>query len=308
MSVRSIFYLSLVLFLQPAGLFADVKIKVVATTTVFASVAQEISGDLAEIHPVASSKRDIHFYQPTPKDVLNVKRADVLIHGGLDLEAWREPLLHAAGNSKFLGGGEFSIDVSKGIPLLEVPVSASKAEGDIHLYGNPHYWLDPDNVEIVASNIGAGLAHAFPEHREEFLKNTEMFQRKLSEKTSEWKRRLKSYEGTAIVTYHRSWPYFAKRFGFEIVGEVEPKPGIPPTAKHIAEIVKTMKEKNARIILKETYFENRTPNKIAKDTQGVVVTLVQSVGELKEVKDYISMMEYNVRSIERALAEKKTSG
>jgi ABC-type Zn uptake system ZnuABC Zn-binding protein ZnuA len=298
--MKKIFFFLIIAVLLPANLFAAEKNKAVSTTATFTSIAREIAGDKIEIHSIASPKRDIHFYQPTPKDVLKVKKADVLIHGGLDLEVWREPLLHAAGNPKFLGGGEFSIDASKGISLLEIPSVVSRAEGDIHLYGNPHYWLDPENMEIIASNIGEGLVRAFPEHADEFLKNTDAFKRKLNGKTAEWKRRLKPYEGMAVVTYHRSWVYFAKRFGFEIVGEVEPKPGIPPTAKHIAEIVKIMKEKKAKLMFKETYFENRTPSKIAKETQGVVVTLAQTVGEVKEAQDYISMMEYNVRAVETA--------
>jgi len=280
---------------QP-NLLAAEKIRIAATTTVLGSITGEIMGNQAEIHTVAAPKRDIHFYHPTPKDVLKVKKADVLVHGGLDLEAWRDPLLIAAGNKAFLGEGKASIDVSRGISLLEVPVSISRAEGDIHLYGNPHYWLDPENAKIMAKNISDGLGRIVPERAAEFRSRAEAFNRKIDERTKDWKKRMEPYRGTAVVTYHKSWPYFAERFGLVVVGQLEPKPGIPPTAKHLAELVRLMKERGVKLIIKESFHEKRTPEKISKETGAAVVTLLQSVGETEDARDYISMMEHNIRT------------
>jgi len=216
----------------------------------------------------------------------------------LDLEAWRDPLLVAAGNARFLGGGKDSIDASKGVPLLEIPTSLSRAEGDIHLYGNPHYWTDPENAKIMANNLAEGLARIFPEKADSFRKNAGEFNRKIDEKMTDWLRRLDRQKGSAVVTYHRNWPYFARRFGLVVVGELEPKPGIPPTAKHLAELVRIMKEKGVKIIIKESYQESRTPKKVAEETGGVVLTLAQQVEENKGATDYFSMMENNIQLLE----------
>ncbi len=302
-----LFYIFLILFFlcQSPCLFAAEKIKIVTTTSTLASITKEIAYDKVDVYSIASPKQNIHFYAPTPRNVLKVKKSEVLVHQGLDLEAWRGPLLNAAGNPRFLGGGNFSIDVSKGISLLEVPTSLSRAEGDIHLYGNPHYVVDPENAKIMATNISEGLAKAFPQDADYFRKNTEAFNRKLDEKIKDWLGRMASYKETPIVTYHRSWSCFAERFGFVIVGEVEPKPGIPPTAKHIAELMRVMKEKGVKVIIKESFQENSTPKKIAYETGAQVVTLAQAVGETKEARDYISMMEQDIQLLEQALSAKK---
>jgi len=286
----------------PLALAKDAKIKIAATTTTLASLAREIVGERAEIHDIASPTQNIHFYQPTPKDVMKVKKADILIHGGLDLEMWREPLIVAAGNPKFIGEARAALDASEGIELLEVPASLSRAEGDIHRFGNPHYWMDPENMKRAVRNIEQGLSRLFPDSQEEFRKNAGSLTGRIDEKMREWETRLKPWRGTSIVTYHKNWSYFAKRFGFEVAGQLEPKPGIPPTPKHLAELEALMKEKGAKLIIKEAYQESRTPKKIAEETGAKVLTLAQAVGETKEGRDYISMMEENIRLIEEALA------
>lgn len=279
------------------------KIKIAATTTTLASMVKEIAGDRAEVHAIASPHQNIHFYQPTPKDVVKVKKADVLVYSGFDLEMWREPLLIAAGNPQFLGEAKSSINASLGIKPLEVPTSLSRAEGDIHRFGNPHYWMDPENAKQSVRNIANELARLFPDSSEEFRKNADDLIRRIDRKMHEWETRLKPWQGTEIVTYHKNWSYFTTRFGFEIVGELEPKPGIPPTAKHLANLKRLMKEKGVKLVIKESYQEGRTPKKIAAETGAKVLTLAQMVGETKEGKDYISMMEKNIRLIEEALSD-----
>jgi ABC-type Zn uptake system ZnuABC Zn-binding protein ZnuA len=306
--IRRLTFLTFLLFLflsRQNPIFAWEKTRIVTTTSVLASITREITGPGTEIHYVASPNRNVHFIAPTPKDVLRVKKADLFIHTGLDLELWRDPLLAAAGNPAFLGGGQASIDASKNIPLLEIPTSFSKTEGDIHIFGNPHYWLDPENAKIMATNIAEGLARNFPEKADEFKRNAGVFNRKVDEKMRDWTGRMAPFKGSPVVTYHRSWSYLAHRFGLVVVGELEPKPGIPPTAKHIAELLKTMKEKKVKAVVTESFNEGRTPKKIAGETGARVLTLAQSVGEAKEIPDYLSMMEHNVRLLEEALGQPK---
>lgn len=281
--------------------FAESKIKMVATTRTFAAIAQEITKDKAEIYAIAAPKRDIHFISPTPKDVLKVKKADVFIHGGMDLEVWRGPLLDAAGRTDLMWpSGPNQIDVSQGIPLLEIPTSLSRSEGDIHAYGNPHYWTDPENGKFIAQNIANGLSRLFPEHAEEFKKNESDFELRLDAKIKEWTLLMKNFQGESIVTYHRSLSYFAERFELKIVGELEPKPGIPPTGKHLSLLEEKMRENKVRVIVEETYFERRTPEKLAKATGASVVTLLHGVGEVKEAPDYIAMIDWNIRQLVQA--------
>lgn len=299
--------LALILSLTPAEKgWAAKKIRIVATTSALASIVREIAQDKADVYFIASPHRDIHFIAPTPKDVMKLKKADGFVHAGLDLEAWRGPLLDAVGRTELRGPrGEKQIDVSKGISLLEVPASLSRAEGDIHLYGNPHYWIDPENGKMIANNIAEGLAKIFPEDRDFFRKNADEFIRKLDEKTRDWTHRMAPYQGTPVVTYHKSWSYFAQRFGLIVLDQLEPKPGIPPTPKHMAELVQTMKDKGVKIIIKESYQESRTPKKVAEETGATVLTLAQEVGETEEASDYSSMIEYDIRQLEGAIKPKK---
>ncbi len=295
----SIFLASLILSTK---LFASDKIRIVTTTSTIADLVQEITGDKADIHYVASPKRDIHFIAPTPKDVLKVKKAQVFVHSGLDLEAWRGPLLDAVGRTDLMWpSGDKQIDVSKGISLLEVPTSLSRSQGDQHAYGNPHYAMDPVNAKIMANNIAEGLSHIFPDQSANFKKNADDLNQRIGEKLKDWIKRMSPYQGTNVVTYHRNWSYFTERFGLIVVGEVEPEPGIPPTAKHMASVINSMKEKNVKIIMTESFRESRAPAKIAQATGAKVLTLAQDVGETKEAKDYISMMEYDVSELEHAL-------
>ncbi len=285
--------------------WAEDKIRVAATTTTLASITQAIGGDKVDVYAVASPKQNIHFYAPTPKDVLKVKKAQLLIHSGLDLEAWRGPLLDAAANPLFLGEGKESVDVSQGVSLLEVPSTLSRVEGDIHVFGNPHYWMDPLNGKVMAANIAEGLSRIKPENTEFFRKNLNEFLKRIDQKTAEWTAALAPYQGTPIVVYHRSLPYFASRFGLEIAGELEPKPGIPPTPKHLSELVKVIKTKSVKMIVKESFYENEMPGKLAHETGIGVVELVQAVGEKKEAADYFSLFDYNIRVLTQALKQEK---
>jgi ABC-type Zn uptake system ZnuABC Zn-binding protein ZnuA len=297
-----VFFLTLFL-LRISPLFAVEKIKIVTTTSTLASLVNEITHEKAEVYFIASPNRDIHFIGVTPKDIVKVKKADVFIHQGLDLEAWRPPLLEAVGRLDFLHVGEKAIDVSRGIPLLEVPTSLSRIQGDIHAFGNPHYWIDPLNAKIMAQNISEELAKIYPEDTDFFQKNFQEFSHKLDEKMKEWQNQISPYKGSAVIIYHNTWPYFMERFGLVIVGYLEPKPGIPPTAKHIEELTQIMKEKNVKVIVKEVFHESRAPKSLAKKTGAVIVTLDTEVGEIKG--DYFTLIDYNIRELVQAFQNQK---
>lgn len=304
--MKKLWILSLGVFFLPLAVLAEARpLKVVATTETFADLARTITGEEAEIHAVASPKRNVHFIEPTPKDVLKLKKADLFIHAGLDLELWRLSLVDAAGNRKCFSGGEGEIDLSKGIRLLEVPTARlSRAEGDIHIYGNPHYWLGPENARVMATTIFEKMKEADPQNRERYEKNLSAFLEKLEQKIREWKNLSQPFRGVRVVTYHKSLSYFAEFVGLEIAGYVEPRPGIPPTAKHLAELSRIVREKGVKLILKEPYFENETPKRVAKETGAIVLEVAHGVRETKEAVDYFSLFGDNIRRIREALQVK----
>lgn len=291
----------LALIFSPYNSFASEKIRVVTTTTTLESLVREIAGDKVSIHHIASPIRDIHHIQPNPKDLMLLKKAKVFVHQGLDLEAWRDAMLVAAGNPLFLKKDEGSIDASEGVSLLEVPTTFSRTEGDIHAFGNPHYAIDPDNAKIMAKNIAEGFSKLYPDDSNYFKQNLEQFNRKMDQKMKEWESEMVPFKGVPVVTYHKSWIYFTGRFGLDIVGEVEPKPGIPPTGKHIAELERIMKAQNVKIIIIEPFQETATPRKVSKDTGAHVLTLIQDVKANKEANDYFSLIDYDIHQIVQAL-------
>jgi ABC-type Zn uptake system ZnuABC Zn-binding protein ZnuA len=282
----------------PAGFPDGEKIKIVATTSTLASIAGEITGEKAKIDFIAAPNRDVHSIAPTPRDIMKLKNADIFIHAGLDLEAWRGPLLDAVGRLDLMWPtGERQIDVSKGISLLEVPDSLSRAQGDIHAYGNPHYWTDPLNAKVIAGNIAKSLAAIYPGESTYFDQNLRAFNERIDQKMEEWKQVAAVFRGQWLIVYHNSFPYFFERFGLQLAGTIEPKPGIPPTAKHLAELIRLMKEKKAGVIIREPFEESRSPRKLAEQTGARVLTLSQSVGEPRGASDYFLLMDYNLRTL-----------
>jgi len=300
--LKYLLFVSLCISLSLPLLFAASNpIRIVTTSSVLASLTQAIIGDEASIYYIASPKRDIHFVSPTPKDVLMTKKADVFIHLGLEAEIWKAPLLDAAGKKKLLISSSASIDASKGVKALEVPRSLSRIGGDIHRQGNSHYWMDPENVLIMIDVITEGLQNQFPKKSNLLEVNAERLKKTLQNKIKDWQSRMEKFKGTTVISYHRAWPYFARSFGFKFVAELESNPGIPPSAKHLRFLEKEAKEKQVQLVVKQPFHESSSPKKIAKIMNIPVVTLIQAVGAVKEAKDYIQMMEYNIGQIETAL-------
>jgi len=277
------------------------KVKVVATLPNFAAIASEIGGEKVEVSTIAKGYQDPHFVDPKPSFIIKMKKADVLIWAGLDLEVgWLPPLLENSRNSKILWGGKGNVDASQGVRLLEVPnipAAQMRAGGDIHVFGNPHYWMDPENAIIIAENITSALINASPSDVEYFVSRKDKFISKLTESLSKWELIMKPYRGRKIIAYHNSWPYFEERFGFDIVQFIEPKPGIPPSPKHLVRLIKQMKEEKIKVIIISPYFSNKPANVIANKVGGKVILMAPSVGAFDDVDSYFDLFDYNLNNL-----------
>ena len=286
---------------------AEGRLNVVATLSTFADLAQTIGGERVQASSIASPKFNPHFIEPKPSDVVKVKRADLFLHAGLDLELWRGPLLDAAGKTALFPGGVGELDLSQGIALLEVPGRAvSRAEGDIHIYGNPHYWLQPENARVMAQAIAAKLSELDPAHAPVYHERLESFLKILDARISQWQTQLASLRGKEALAYHRSWPYLAQFAGIRVEQFLEPKPGIPPTPRQLAFLEQYVAQRHIPAILQESFVPKEAGRALERRTGLRVVTLCQNVGELPEAPDYLAMMDYNVRQLTQALGEPRS--
>lgn len=277
------------------------QVRVVTTSTTFSSLVEAIGGENVTVDAISPPCDDIHFIEPRPSDILKLARAHAFVHAGLDLELWRFPLVEASRNRAVFVGGRGEIDLSRGIELLEVPTrKLSRAEGDIHVYGNPHYWMDPDNLPIMAAAIANRLSELAPEHAEAFESNREALVARVAEADEEWKRILEPHRGASFVPYHRDWPYFARHFGLGTGLWLEPKPNIPPSAKHLQQVIGIMREQGLRILVREPFHPRKTAQTVARATGARSVLLYQHAGCHPGTDDYVAMLDANVRALAEA--------
>jgi zinc/manganese transport system substrate-binding protein len=288
-------------------LAAQSKLNVVTTTEDLAAIAREVGGDHITVDSIAKGYQDPHFVEAKPSFILKLQKADLLILVGRDLEiGWLPPLIQQSRNRKVQVGADGYIDASLKAQILEVPTGQiTRAEGDVHPLGNPHYWLDPENGKIIAREIFDALARSQPNDRAYFEQRLNDFVNRVNEAEKRWVSMMTPYKGTKVVTYHRSFPNFAERFGLNIVGYVEPKPGIPPTPQHTLDLINQMKKDNVKLVLVEPYFDLKTPNSIGRATGAEVLVMPPSVGGVKEVTDYFKLFDYDLNLVINAI--KKTS-
>lgn len=278
--------------------FAEDRISVVTTLTTYADIARAIGGTRITAEAIASPRFNPHFIEPRPSDVLRVKRADLFIHSGLDLEAWRGPLVDAAGTPEIRPGGARELDLSVGIRLLDVPAApVTRAMGDIHLHGNPHYWLAPENGVIIAKHIGAKLAAIDPAAAAMYQQNTADYVKRLQEAMERWRERAAPFKGRAVVAYHDEWVYLTSFMGLTLERFLEPKPGIPPTPQHIEAIEGYIREHSVPAIIQASFHPTDAANLVAARTGATVVRICQNVGELPEAAHYVAMIDFNIRAI-----------
>jgi len=296
-----------IMFSFPTILKAGDRLRIVTTTPDLASIAKEIGGERVEVFAIAKGYQDPHFVDAKPSYIIELQKADMFIQMGLDLEVgWAPQLLDGARNPDILPGGKGFLEASAGVPLLQIPAgdpATLRAQGDIHIYGNPHYWLDPLRGKIISRNIFSGLARLQPANRAEFQKNLDLFDRKLDSKLAEWEKQMQPYRGAKIVAFHNSWPYFEERFGLQIVGFIEPKPGIPPTPKHLVEVIKTVQEQGVKIIIISPYYSKKSSELVASKTGAKVLVLATSVEAFPGINDYFALFDYNLEKLLQAFQE-----
>ena len=280
---------------------AEDALKVVTTLSSYADIAKSVGGDAIEVFSIARPRFNPHFIEARPSDVFKLKQADLFIHSGLDLEAWREPLLDAAARSELRTGGLRELDLSKGILILEVPEKPlSRAEGDIHIFGNPHYWLDPRNGLIIAKAIAEKLAELDPSHTAKYQKNLEVFQGTLRAKIAEWNMKTANLHGKEVLGYHNEWVYLMQFLGLTMKEFVEPKPGIPPTPKHLEELEDMIQRRGIKALIQASFYSKDASEFLTEHTGIKAVTICQNAGELPECKDYISMIDFAVSKLTEA--------
>jgi zinc/manganese transport system substrate-binding protein len=281
------------------------KLNVVTSTTDLAALAQEVGGDKITVESIARGYQDPHFVEAKPSFLLKLRQADLLISVGLDLEiGWLPPLITQSGNPRIQVGGSGYLDASQFAEILEKPTGqVTRAGGDVHPLGNPHYWLDLDNGRRVARGIADKLAQLDPGDAAYFQQRFQDFDKRLTQAEKGWDEQMKPYHGRKVVSYHKSWPNFAKHFGLEVVGYVEPRPGIPPSPGHTVELIQLMKRENIKVMLIEPYFDLKTPNSIGHETGAKVLVLLPSVGGEKEVTDYFKLFDYDLNLLINAFKE-----
>jgi len=283
------------------------KLRVITTLTDLASLTQEVGGDKVDVEALAKGYQDPHFVEPKPSFLLKLRSADLLIIVGLDLEiGWLPPLITQSGNGKIQVAAPGYLDASQFAEILEIPQGKlTRAEGDVHPLGNPHYWLDPDNGRRIAKGIAAKLSELDPDDTAFFQQREKDFEKRLAEADLKWRAEMTAYRGRQIVTYHRSWPNFAKHFGLDVEGYIEPRPGIPPTPSHTIDLVNLMKRENIKVVLVEPYFDLKTPNSIGSMTGAKVVQMMPSVGGKPEITDYFKLFDYDITVLTQAFQEAK---
>ena len=283
--------------------FAANKLKVVTATEDPASITREVGGDRVEVTSVGRGYQDPHFIEPKPSFLLLLKNADLLEVVGLELEiGWLPPLLDQSRNPNILVGQKGYLDLSQGVEILDRPTSSiNRSMGDVHPLGNPHYWLDPANAVRMGIEITNKLTELRPADAAYFAQRLQAFKVRMNEANKRWVAEMAPYRGAKIVTYHPSWPNFARHFGLDIAGTVEPKPGIPPSPSHTLEIINLIEQQHIKAIVMEPYFDRKTPDFIAARTGAKVVVLYPSVGGKAGLDDYFKLFDYDLNELVKVL-------
>jgi zinc/manganese transport system substrate-binding protein len=294
---------SLLAWAAPAG--AQGKLNVMTTTEDLASITREVGGDRIAVESIARGYQDPHFVEAKPSFILKLQRADMLVVVGRELEiGWLPPLIQQSRNAKIQPGADGYVDASLQARILDLPQGQiTRAMGDVHPLGNPHYWLDPENGNAIARTVTAKLSAFRPNDKAYFDQRLADFTNRVTEAGKRWQSMMAPYKGVKVVTYHRSYSNFADRFGLNVVGYVEPRPGIPPTPQHTLDLVNEMKRQNIKIVLVEPYFDLKTPNAIGRQADAQVLVLPPSVGGTKDVSDYFKLFDYDINLLVNAIKQ-----
>jgi zinc/manganese transport system substrate-binding protein len=284
--------LALIGFASPAS----AALNVVTSTEDLASLVREVGGDKVKVEAIARGYQDPHFVEPKPSFILKLHSADLLVVVGRELEiGWLPPLIQQSRNAKIQPGAEGYLDASLNVRILDIPTGQiTRAMGDVHPQGNPHYWLDPGNGRRIAQGILDKLGKLSAADAAYFKQRFDDFSRRLGDAEKRWDGIMAPFKGLQVVTYHNSWPNFAERFGLNVIGYVEPRPGIPPSPSHTLDLMKAMKAQNVKLILVEPYFDLKTPLAIGRDSGAEVLVMRPSVGGVRDTAEFCSLFVYGI--------------
>ena len=289
-------------FLLMQGQAAWAQLNVVTTTEDAASLVKVVGGEWVRVESLSRGYQDIHFVQAKPSLMVTLHKADLLIYQGMELEVgWLPLLIQGARNPKVFFGQPGNLDLSLAIDPIEVPQGTlDRSQGDVHLFGNPHYNLGPENIQPMLFLITDQLSELDPAHEEQFKSNRNTFLKTFNEKLADWKRRMAPFRGEKLVTFHRTWSYFLRDFGMEYIGTLEPVPGIQPSPAHLIKLSREMKAQGVQWILQANYYQNRFSKSLVQKTGAQVLVLPPGVGGVPEAKDTLSFFEYLVSQFEKA--------
>ncbi|HAE39863.1 MAG TPA: hypothetical protein DCG57_14730 [Candidatus Riflebacteria bacterium] len=278
-------------------------VEIVTTTTDIKAIVEAVGGNRVRVTSLARGHEDPHFVEPRPTFMLTLRRARLLFLVGLDLEIWLQPLIEGSRNFAIQRGNPGYVDCSQVVGVKEIPmIRVDPSMGDVHPFGNPHYWLDPENGIRIAELVARRLAIEEPDKTSYFESNLNEFKTQVKSSIEVWKARIAGLKNRKVACYHNSWIYFTDFAGLEIIGYVEPRPGVPPTAREIASLVTTMKSHNSTLILRERYHSDRFANMVAERAGGKVLVLPTSVGAVDGTSSYIELIDYLVNAIAKELA------
>ena len=281
---------------------AQARINVVCTLPDFASLARAVGEDKVDVTSMAKPTEDPHFVDARPSFVVQLRTADVLIDGGAELElGWLPPLLQNARNPKIEVGKPGRVQASQGIRLMNVPTNVTRAAGDVHALGNPHFMTDPIIAKAVAQHIAQSFAAVDPPNAAFYDANYKKFEATINAKLQEWGAALLPFKGQHVVAYHDSWVYFAHRFGLNIDVFLEPKPGIPPSPSHLAEVIEQIKAQKIKAIIVEPFHDRKIAEKVAGATGAKVVDFAQYPGALPNTDTYVKLIDALVSRLATAL-------
>jgi len=289
----SIFLFILLSFFSPAA----AKVRVVTTLADLADFTRQIGGDRVQVDFIVRGDQNPHFVEVKPSYMLKLKSAEIFFMIGMDLEMWAPQIIDGSRNTKLL-----VVDLSKNIRKLEIPGRVDASAGDVHRFGNPHYWLDPHNVRPILEEMIAALSKASPADAPVFRANAEAYLKKLDEKIVAWEKQMQPFADRRIITFHKSWPYFANWLRLVVADQVEPKPGIPPSPSHSAELIALVRKSSIKAIIVEPFYDASAAEQIARAANAKVIRLATSVGGVPQSgKDYITLMDYNIATLAATL-------
>ncbi|MEX0907134.1 MAG: metal ABC transporter substrate-binding protein [Gemmatimonadota bacterium] len=305
MTIGSIFRGLLVAAAGAAALTAPVsaQLRVVTSTTDLYDIATQVGGDRIEARHIGEGYQDPHFIEAKPSFILQLRNADVWAYVGLDLEiGWMPLLLQGARNSKINAGGSGDFNASKYIEVLDAATGrVDRSQGDVHALGNPHYWLDPENGRLIARAFRDRFTQLDPGNAATYAANEKAFEAKLDQAEQAWQPALAKLKGRPVVAWHTSWRYLAQYAELDIVAFMEPKPGVPPSASHVAAVIATVKRTGAKAIIMEPFYDRKMADFVADRTDAEVVILAPSVGGMKGLDDYISVLRNAITQLANAL-------